>query len=483
MESVDTLETGVPGLDDILAGGISRGSLVLITGPTGAGKTILATQVLFHHASRGKKTLILTLLTEASSKLIEHLGSLEYFDEGLLGERVTVLNVQRMLQERGLEESIAEILRTVMEGKVELLLIESVHSLYALVEDPSAVQDFLFRLGSSLFQLGCTTIMVTDREPSDGGESSLEAVLSDVTLQLSVSLVGHRDERSMRVIKERGAAPLMGSHAYDITSTGIQVYPRIEARAVVEEVPAADGRLGWGVARLDELTGGGIRAHDTTLILGTTGIGKTTLGLHFLADGVARAERCLYVTFHETAGRLLEKAEGFGLPLSGAVEAGTLRALYVPPAALDVDSLLNRVVVEVAERDIGRVVFDTLNPLERVATREGRYPDVLPALLNVLQAGGVTALMIRETTQVVGNGLDLGDAEGAYWTPFDNIVLLRPVELEGEIRRMLSVLKMRRSDHDERFHRFDIGAQGIEIGERLTGLQGLLTGLPSKAGD
>ncbi len=483
MDSVHMIETGVPGLDEILAGGISRGSLVLITGPTGAGKTILATQVLFHHASRGKKTLILTLLTEASSKLIEHLGSMEYFDTELLGERVTVLNVQRMLQERGLEAAIGEILHTVMRSKVELLLVESVHSLYALIEDPSAVQDFLFRLGSAMFQVGCTTIMVTDKEPAAGGESSLEAVLSDVTLQLSVSLVGHREERKLRVIKERGSPPLTGLHSYDITNAGIRVYPRIETRAVLEEVPASDGRLGWGVARLDELTGGGIRTHDTTLILGTTGIGKTTLGLHFLVDGVAKGEQCLYVTFHETAGRLLEKAHGFGMPLSGAVEAGTMHIAYVPPAALTVDSVLNRVLEEVAQRRVGRVVIDTLNPLERVATREGRYPDVLAALLNVLQAGGVTALIIRETTQLVGDSLDLGDAQGAYWTPFDNIVLLRPVELDGAVKRILSVLKMRRSDHDERFYRFDIGQQGLEVGERLTGLEGLLTGLPRKAGD
>ena len=99
-------------------------------------------------------------------------------------------------------------------------------------------------------------IMVTDTAPVDG-ESSLEAVLSDMTLQLSVSLVGHRDERKLRVIKERGAAPLSGSHSYDIRASGIRVYPRIDARAVREEVPSGVGRLGWAVMALDTLTGGG----------------------------------------------------------------------------------------------------------------------------------------------------------------------------------------------------------------------------------
>ena len=238
--------------------------------------------------------------------------------------------------------------------------------------------------------------------------------------------------------------------------------------------------MGWGLAALDRLTGGGIPRHDATLVLGTAGLGKTTLALHFVAEGVARGERCLYLAFHETEGRLLRKAAGFGLPLPAAVAAGDLRFAHIPPAALDVDSVLNGVLEEVAERAVSRVVIDTLNPLERVASREGRFPEVLAALLHLLQAGGATTLITRELTQLVGQGLDLGDAHEAYWTPFDNIVLLRPVELAGAVARLLSVLKMRGSAHDDAFYGYGIGAAGIEVGDRLAGLAGLLTGLPRR---
>ncbi|MDP9378775.1 MAG: hypothetical protein M3Q29_01245 [Chloroflexota bacterium] len=478
---MDNLTTGVPGLDAVLDGGVARGSQVLVVGPTGAGKTILAAQMVFHQGHQGKRALWLTVLTEASSKLIEHLDTLDYFDAGLLGNGVQILNIQRMLEERGLDEAIGEILHTVMDHKVELLLLESVHSLYTLMKDESAVQSFIFRLGSSMFQVGCTTIMVTDKEPSEGGESSLEAVISDVTLRLKVSTVGKRELRELRVIKERGFSPLTGWHSFDITSAGIRVYPRIESRAVIEEMPRTQGRLGWGIPRLDELTGGGIRPHDATLVLGTTGIGKTTLALHFLADGVAQGESCLYLTFNETASRLLEKAEEFGMPLARAVEAGTLHIAYIPPAALDVDRVLNTVIEHVGSRGAARLVIDTLNPIERVATREGRYPEVLPALLNVLQATGVSVLILRELVRLVGQSFELAETPETYWTPFDNILLLRPVELSGRVSRVLSVLKMRRSDHDERFYGFDIGGRGLEIGDALEGLHGLLTGLPHKA--
>ena len=480
MEHTQSVETGVPGLDVILAGGIPKGSLVLVTGPSGAGKTILSSQILFHHVRRGGKALMLTVLTEASSKLISHLSGLSYFDASQLGERVSILNVQHMLQAEGLDGTLDKILRMVVGDRVELLLIESVHSLYALIDDHAAVQDFIFRLGSSLFQVGCTTIMVTDKEPIDG-ESSLEAVISDVTLKLDVTLVGKQEERELRVIKERGAPPLTGKHSYDITNDGVRVYPRIESQAVEAEVPRTRGWLSWGVPQLDRLTGGGVPVHDSILVLGSSGIGKTTLALHFIAEGVVRGESCLYVTFHETRSLLLEKAEELRMPLAEGAAAGKLKVAYIPPASVDVDRVLNRVIEEVRSGGVGRLVIDTLNPLERVASREGRFPEVLAALLHLLQAAGATTLITRELTQLVGQGLDLGDAHEAYWTPFDNIVLLRPVELAGAVARLLSVLKMRGSAHDDAFYGYGIGAAGIEIGDRLAGLAGLLTGLPLRA--
>lgn len=479
MDNIESIETGVPGLDVILAGGIRRGALVLVAGPSGAGKTILATQVLFHHASRGKRVLILTLLTEASSKLIAHLASLDYFDHEVLGDRMSILNIEQMLEGQGLEEVLSEIRHTVMEDQVEFLLVESVHSLDALIEDVAAVQRFIFQLGSSMFQLGCTTIMVTDKHAGDG-ESSLEAVISDVALQLEVSMVGKREKRELRIVKERGMPPLTGSHSYEISSAGIQVYPRIESRAVAVRMPEADERVGWGVERLNELTGGGIPQYDSTLVLGTAGTGKTALALHFVAEGVARGERCLYVMFHETEAKLLRKAAGFGIELQATAEAGGLSFAYIPPATLDVDSVLNRVVEEVVDRKVSRVVIDNLSPLERVAIREARFPEVLDSLLNVLQSAGATVLITREMTQLVGEDLDLGDAHEAYWTPFDNIVLMRPLEMEGTVAKMLSVLKMRGSQHDYAFYRYNIGTSGIQIRDRLEGLTGLLTGLPHR---
>ncbi len=477
---MENLDTGVPGLDAVLGGGVARGSQILVTGPTGAGKTILATQMTFHHARRGKRALMLTALTEASSKLIEHLSSLDYFDETLLGDQVQVLNIQQQLVERGLDGTLEETVRTVLERKVEFLVIDSVRSIYELIEDKSDVQDFIFRLGSSMFQLGCTTVLVTDQSSLDT-RVSLEAVISDSILHLEVSLDGSREVRDLRIIKLRGASPLTGRHSFDITQSGIHVYPRMESITAEGEERDTDTRLSWGVEAMDRLTGGGIPAYDSTLLLGTTGTGKTTLALHFTEEGVSKGESCLYLSFHEKPQRLLRKARTFGMELDGAVASGTLRIMHMAPLDVDVDRVLHAVLEDVEGRGVSRLVIDTLNPLERDADRQGRFSGVMPALVDFLRTKGVTSLIASEMSQMIGQTLDLGGGRGAYWTPIDNIVLLRPVEMDGTISKVVSVLKMRDSDHDDAFYSFDVAPAGVEVGHALQGLEGLLTGLPHRS--
>ncbi|MDQ3328648.1 MAG: AAA family ATPase [Chloroflexota bacterium] len=475
------LTTGIPGLDALLDGGVVRGSQVLVVGPTGAGKTILAAQMVFHHARQGRRALWLTALTEASSKLIEHLRTLDYFDQSLLGDVVQVLNVQGQLAERGLDGTLSEILKEVADREIEVLVIDSVRSLYELAGDRASVQDFIFRLGSSLFQLGCTTLLVTDQSSLDT-RVSLEAVISDTLLHLEVSMDGKREVRDLHVIKMRGALPLTGRHPFDITAGGIRVYPRIESLRLDGEEAETDRRLSWGVGGVDRLTGGGIPAYESTLVLGTTGIGKTTLALHYTAEGISTGDNCLYLSFHEKQQKALRKARAFGLELDAAVTAGSLRIMHVAPSDLDVDRVLHAALEDVEDREVSRLVIDTLNPLERDAARQRRFPDIIPALTDRLQARGVTTLITSELTQVLGQTLDLGSARESYWTPIDNIVLMRPVEMTGRIGRVLSVLKMRGSDHDEAFYSYDIGPRGIELEDALQGLEGLLTGRPYRSG-
>lgn len=477
---MDVLETGVPGLDRVLGGGIPRGYTVLVGGAPGAGKTVLTSQIGFHQARRGGRVLMLSALAETATKLTIHLSMFEFFDPELMGDAVEILDLQQLLTTGGLEATLGAIRGMVLERRVDLLILDSLRGLDTLIPDHAAVQGFLHGLGVSLFALGCTTVLLDDRV-TPGAEVSAEQTLADAVLALEVSLRGRRELRRLRTVKVRGARPLTGKHTYAITGDGVRVYPRVESLpAEPQAPPVSDDRLGWGVPGLDALTGGGVPAHSSTLVVGTTGVGKTTMALQFASAGVAAGERCLYLTFHETQEELLHKAARFGMDLRGAVESGALAFLRVPAAQTDVDEVLHALVADVEHREVGRVVIDTLNPLERDAAYEERFADILATLASVLRDRRAKTLLLREMTQLVARDLDLGDDREAYWAPLDNILLMRPVEIGGSLGRIVSVLKMRNSAHDRRISGYTIGERGVEVGEVLEGLQGLLTGLPRR---
>ncbi|MDP9350188.1 MAG: hypothetical protein M3P51_01390, partial [Chloroflexota bacterium] len=228
------------------------------------------------------------------------------------------------------------------------------------------------------------------------------------------------------------------------------------------------------------LTVRGTPAYSSTLVVGTTGMGKTTMALQFVAAGIAAGERCVYLTFHETQGQLLHKASSFRMDLRGAVESGALAFLRVPAAETDVDDVLHALVADVENRAVSRVIIDTLNPLERDAAYEDRFTSILATLTSVLRDRRATTLMLREMTQLITQDLDLSEGREAYWTPLDNLMLLRPVETGGSVGRIITVLKVRNSDHGKRIYGFTIGERGVEVGEALQGLQGSLMGLPRR---
>jgi circadian clock protein KaiC len=476
---LEKLQTGVPGLDTILGGGIPKGSLVLVEGPPGTGKTILTTQIAFHQASANGRVLMLTALSEANAKLIAYLNGLEYFRTERIGDSIQILNIQRLLTTEGLEGTLAEIRGAVIEQHIDLLIVDSLRSLTTLSHDPAGVQSFIFGLGSALFMVGCTTILVEDQY-AVGGAASPEQAISDTILRLQVTRDGRAAHRQIEVVKIRGANPLTGGHSFEIGNAGLQVYPRLESLSPPEGPAGPAPRLGWGTPGLDALTAGGLPAHSSTLVLGTAGVGKTTLGLQFVAEGVAHGEPCLYVTYHETGEDLLSKADEFGLQLRSAVDSDLLRFFAVPPADINIDKVMLGVLAAAQEHGVRRLVIDTVTAFERDTVREGRFTDALTALARFLRTAGVTTLFLREMPQLIGQALELDGYAGAPWTAIDNIVLIRPAEIDGSLTRVISVLKMRGSDHRHSFYRARIAEAGLRVEGELEGLEGVLTGLPRR---
>jgi len=250
---------------------------------------------------------------------------------------------------------------------------------------------------------------------------------------------------------------------------GFEVFPRLETLAP-NGVVDADGPVASGVPRLDELMGGGIRAGQATVVLGPSGAGKTILGLRFAAEGLEAGERCLYVSFQETAEQLIRKAASFGWDMAKARESGQLAIHYVPVGELDLDTIAAAVRRELAKGSVRRVVVDSLAELVFAAREAERFPAYSRSLVGWIRAAGASVLITSETTTLG----PMTEPIGGLSFLFHNVIMLRYLEIGSELRRALNIIKMRTSDHDKGVFEYVIDTHGLTIKDRLEGVTGVL---------
>jgi circadian clock protein KaiC len=219
--------TGIRGLDEALGGGLPRGSLVIIMGPPGSGKTTLANQMAFASVRAGRRALVLTALSESTSKLIAHLRGFSFFDDNLVSDDLQFLSLQQFLSE-GLEAGSSALINLVRRGRADLVVLDGFRGVRGVDVDPQAARQFLYDVGSSLSIVGKTAIVTSEADPRDPLFFP-EATTADVIIGLHYDVAGVRQRRKLEVIKMRGAAPLPGLHGLDLAHEGAIVYPRLEA--------------------------------------------------------------------------------------------------------------------------------------------------------------------------------------------------------------------------------------------------------------
>jgi circadian clock protein KaiC len=259
------------------------------------------------------------------------------------------------------------------------------------------------------------------------------------------------------------------------------VFPRLEAIVAEETPPAAVGRVASGVPKLDELMGGGTPAGDATAVLGPSGCGKTVLALRFITQGLAEGERCLYASFQESAGALEMKAASFGWDLGEALASRQLVIHHVPQGELNLDTLAAVVRRELADGSARRIILDSLAELVVAVRETDRFPAYARSLIGFIRAAGASVLVTSETTALGPEAEPIGGLSFL----FNNVLLLRYIEMESETRRALSILKMRDSDHAKGVYQFEIDAHGFQLMDKLEDLTGVLgwSALSTRAGD
>jgi circadian clock protein KaiC len=464
------MNTGVAGLDVVLDGGLEPGAVVVVAGAPGTGKTILAQQVCFAIGTAEHKGLYYTTVSEPHTKLVRHLEPFTFFDVGSLGSRVEHIHLGDFLRPNrpdGLEPMVSEIVRKTLEDEPAVVVIDSAKMLSDFVGERE-LRGALYDLSASFAETGAVLLLVGEYTPDELG-GGIEFSLADGIIQLEYQVREPVDRRSLRVAKMRGGRHVPGRHTFQIGPGGIRVFPRIETLIQASVTPLS-GPMRSGIPGLDDLMPRGMRRGDATLVMGPSGVGKTTLGMGCIAQGLREGERCLFVTFQDTAEHLIDMGAAFGWDLAAARASGDLVISYVSMGDLDLDVLANAVRTNLAEYPVSRVGIDSLAELVLADREWDRFPAYMRSLVGLVRGAGVSLLATSETT---GSGITAQSLEGLMFL-FDNVIDLRYIEQQSTLGRVLNVVKMRNTPHKMTLNSATITDEGLVVGDQLEGVTGRL---------
>jgi circadian clock protein KaiC len=463
----DRRPTGISGLDRILEGGLLASGVYIVQGPPGAGKTILANQVCFHHASTGGQAVYVTLLAESHSRMFAHLRRMAFFDADAIPDRVRYLGGYSALQSGGLDALVALIRGAIQKGRVTLLVVDGLISAQEFAASDREFKVFVHGVQTLADVTGCT-VLLTNAERASGFFP--EHTMVDGVLHLTDELSALRPLRHIRVMKLRGSAPVRGMHSVRITDDGIEVRPRIETLLPDNRLRNASGasgpKLGFGIQELDEMLRGGLRPGSITMLLGSSGSGKTLLGMQFLSAGIKRGERVVYFGFYERPETILAKCQRVGIGgLKEGVERNLARIVWNRPIEGVIDELGEHLLQTI--RDVGaqRLLLDGMEGFERAADFPERLSDVYSAVAHELEGLGVTTIYTTETRELFGRTIEV--PINGLSAATQNIILMRQIEHRATMLRVLAILKVRDDDYDRRIREVQITDQGIRLLDTL----------------
>jgi circadian clock protein KaiC len=465
------ISTGIPGLDPVLEGGLLVGGVYIVQGPPGAGKTILANQMCCHHARQGRRAIYFTLLAESPAGMFAHLARMEFFCNELIGDAVVYFSGYKVLEDEGLVGLARLVGQAMADRSPAVVVLDGFVAVSHAAPSSNELKQFVRQVQTFSASVGCTTLLLSSEAANRDVQP--EHTIVDGIIELSDDLSGLRSLRHLQVRKARGTWQVRGRHTVEITDLGMVVHARFEAesartRSSANPVTlAAAARRQFGIAELDAMMHGGVPAGSLTMLLGSSGTGKTTLALQYLSAGAQAGETGLFFGMYEQPAELIAKCARIGIPLQAGIAAGRLHLAWERPIEGVLDVLAERLIAQLRETGATRLCIDGLHSLFRTVDFPERMRAVSAALAEELTSLGVTTVYTLETPDLVA-------AEGnPIRIPIDdlsaishNVVTLRLVERDGQFDRMLAIMKMRDSDYDRSVRELTITEHGIMLAPR-----------------
>lgn len=473
------LSTGVPGLDVLLEGGLPEFSFNLVAGPPGSGKTTFAHQIMFALATPERRALFFTVLGEPPLKMLRYQQQFTFFDVKKVGPAIRYVNLGETLRQGDFSGVLERIMAEVEAFSPSLVFVDSFRSVVQTAksgnEGLADLQYFIQELGTRMTTWQATTFLIGEYMHADPEANPIMTV-ADGMFSLTQAHEHSTVVRKMRVVKMRGHPHLAGSHNFRITGEGLRVYPRVLPPLAADRRPGVPvdqdpRRIPTGTPGLDAMLHGGLPQGHTVLVVGPTGAGKTILGTKFLKAGVHQGEKGVAMFFEKGTARL-RNAE-----LAEMVQDGSITVVESRMLDLTVDELIDELEDTLQRTGASRLVIDSLSEFALYMAPEF-HADLRQAvfrLLAVIAKHGVSA-MVTTGLDDVFTELRFSQANISYLT--DAIVALRYAERNGGLRKFMSVVKVRGSDHSHDLREYRITDDGLDVADHPTDLDGILTGQP-----
>ena len=480
---VAKLPTGIASFDVIAKGGLPRHRTTLLSGTAGSGKTVFAMQFLAAGIRDSDEHGVFVTFEESAADIRQNMRSFgwnltEWEREGKLAFVDASPDPHIESIESGsfdLGALLARVQHAVQKVGASRVSVDSLGAVFSQFSDQSIVRRELFRIASALKGMGVTALMTAERTEEYGAVArfGVEEFIADNVMILRNMLEDENRRRTIEILKFRGTDHQKGEYPFTIVPRmGVVVIP---LSAMQLKQRSSNIRVSSGIDELDKMCDGGFFRDSVLLVSGATGTGKTLMVTEFLKGGAMAGDRCLLLAFEESREQLFRNAIGWGVDFEKMEREGTLRVLCNYPEVSGLEDWLLEIQRNVEEFKPKRLALDSLSALERVGTRKA-FREFVIGLTSFIKHQEITGLLTSTTPSLMGGA---SITEGHISTLTDSIILLRYVEMFGEMKRGLAVLKMRGSIHDKAIREFAIDGKGFHLGRAFKNVTGILSGAPT----